>query len=212
MSRTPLFSWCCRALAVSGVAALAACGGSSKPAAQQSAHKLKVSGANVELRLAAIDVESAGPSKQLDDATKTAVMTQTREYVSNAVVQPMLTGKPQNAFGTLFSPNVQGAAVGVDRKALTDDSVGKVNGPISAPSTPVILSALVLNDGSVPYIATDFDLNLSSKLQSQPLSIKRHVELTFQKSGAKWLVTAYRVTAVRNVAGQSSTTTTTRKP
>jgi hypothetical protein len=212
--RTSFSSWCCRAVALGCVVTLAACGGSGKKhATNTTAQKLTVPGAKVELRLASIDMESAGPAINLDDKTKTAVMTLTRQYVEDAIVKPLLTGKSQKAYASLFGPTISAAATGTDRAALTDDAVGKVNGEITAPTTQVVMSALVGTDGSVPFIATDFNLNLSSKLGSEPLKIKRHVELTFQKSpDGHFLVTAYRAIATRTLAGKSATTSTTGKP
>jgi hypothetical protein len=214
--RAPLSAWYCRAAALSLVVALAACGGGSKHQAVKHAttsQKLQVPGAHVELRLASINVQSAGPAVNLDEKTKVTVMTQTRQYVEDAIVKPLLSGKKQKGLASLFGPTISAAALGADRAALTDEAVGKVKGDVNAPASQVAMTALVGGDGSVPFIATDFNLNLTSKLGSQPLTIKRHTELTFQKTpSGHWIVTAYRVFAARTVGSKTTTTTTGKKP
>ena len=47
------------------------------------------------------------------------------------------------------------------------------------------------------YFGTDFDLNIKATTDAGPLRIHRHIELTFAQTGKAWLVTAYRVQAVR---------------
>jgi hypothetical protein len=212
----------CRAVAASLVVTLVACGGGGdddKQAVQKSTtQKVAVPGAKVALNLASIDVQSAGPALNLDDKTKVAVMTQTRQYVEEAVVRPLLSGKKvRGNYAKFFGPTaVKAATAAPDRGALTDEGVGKVNGDVVAPATKVAMHALVGADGSVQYIATDFTLKVKSTLDGQPLRINRNTELTFEKTpGGKWLVSAYRVIATRSAGSSktsaSATTSTTGK-
>jgi hypothetical protein len=212
----------CRAVAAVCVVALVACSGGDddeKPAAntKASSQKVNVPGAHVELRLKAIDVQSAGPATILDDKTKLAVMTQARSYVEEAIVRPLLSGKKvRHQYTLLFGPSLSGAVTrNPDRGALTDESVGKVKGDLNAPASSVGMHALVDPNGGVQYIATNFKLRLRSKIGSAPLTILRTTELTFEKSPkGKWLVTAYRVVATRNTGSATSkaSTQTTEKP
>jgi hypothetical protein len=209
-----------RAIAATAVVALVACsgGGNDNKAAvkankKAASQKVTVPGANVTLRLASIDVQSAGPAVTLDEKTKVAVMTQTRQYVEEAIVRPLLSGKKANkSYNKFFGPTVNGAATHApDRGALTDDGVGKVSGDVSAPATKVAMHALVGTDGSLQFIATDFDLHLKSRLNKKPLRINRNTELTFEKAASgKWVVTAYRVIATRTVGSSTSATTATK--
>jgi hypothetical protein len=212
----------CRAVVAASVLALAACGGGGggeKKANNSKATKqtITVPGGKVTLRLASIDVQSTGNGVRLGEKTKVAVMMQARKYVEEAIVRPLLSGKQVQArYAALFAPGVLAAATHQpDRGALTDEHVGKVSGDVTAPATNVAMHALVAG-GTVQYIATDFNLHLSSKLGSVPVSIGRSTELTFQRSpSGKWLVTAYRITTTRNTgsAGATKTTTkTTEKP
>jgi hypothetical protein len=212
----------CRAVAASLVVTLVACGGGGdddSAAPQKGAtQKVTVPGAKVELKLASIDVQSAGPAMNLDDKTKVAVMTQTRQYVEEAVARPLLSGKKvRSSYAKFFSPTVVKAASSApDRGALTDEGVGKVSADVRAPATNVAMHALVGADGSVQYIATDFNLKLKSKLGGQALRINRNTELTFEKTpGGKWLVSAYRVITTRTTGSSktsaSATTSTTGK-
>lgn len=221
--RTPHFSRCSRALAVVLVAGCAACGGgksdeSTKPQNTPS-QKVAVAGAHVALDLASIDIQSAGTAKPLDEKTKVAVMTQTRQYVEEAIVRPMLKGKKADKrYAKLFAPNVANAATkGADRAVLTDEQVGKVGGDVTAPKTAVGMHALVAADGNVQFIATNFNLKLRTTLAKKPLAINRQTELTFEKApNGTWLVTAYRVIVTRlSGSGKqtsSATSSTTGKP
>jgi hypothetical protein len=204
-----LSSLCRRAGALVCVALLAAsCGGSKKNAHKPDTQSLSVPGSNVRLKLVLAHVDTAGPAVTLDRATKTAVMAQTSQYVNDAVVKPLLTGKPTAGYAALFGPTVSAAAAtGTDRLALTDESVGKVSGNVNGPVTPVVITGLADTNGAILYVAANFDLNLSVKVQSTPVAIKRHTELTFDKSpNGKWYITAYRVVTTRLPRGGTPTT------
>jgi hypothetical protein len=209
----PSFSPVCRrAAALVCVALLAAsCGGGAKNNAHKTATtSVTVPGSNVQIKLASVHVDTAGPSVSLDRATADALMAQTRQYVNDAVIKPLLTGKPTAAYAALFSPTVSAAATkGTDRLALTDESVGKVTGSVKGPVVPVTLTALADTNGAILYVASNFDLNLSVNVQSTPVAIKRHTELTFDKSTGKWLITAYRVITTRLPRGGTPTTVAT---
>src|SRR5690349_4807191 len=206
----PLAPVCRRAAALLCVALLAAsCGGGAKKKAQATtAQNVVVPGSNVTLKLAMAHGESGGPNVNLDKATTTALMAQTRNYVNDAIVKPLLTGKRTAAYASLFSPVVATAATaGTDRLALTDETVGKVSGSVKGPATNVILTGLADTNGALLYVASNFDLNLSVKVKSQPVAIKRHTELTFQKApSGQWLISAYRVVTTRLAKGATSTT------
>jgi hypothetical protein len=202
------------------VVVLAACSGGDddSPKADNtkaSTQKVDVPGADVTLKLARIDTQSAGPNLVLDDKTKVGVMNQTRKYVEEAVVRPLLNGKTvSKSYTALFGPTVRAAATHApDRGALTDEGIGKVSGDVAGPATKVTMHALVGADGVIQYIATDFTLNVKSKLGKRSLGISRNTELTFEKTpkGA-WVVTAYRIKATRKVgSGAAAATTTTSK-
>jgi hypothetical protein len=212
-----------RAVASICVVALAACGGgdddsNAKANKKAETQEVTVPGAKVKLNLASVDIQSAAPTATLDDKTKVAVMTQTRQYVEEAVVRPLLTGKKvKGAYKKLFGlAVVKPATSGPDRGALTDEGVGKVSGDVRAPATKVSMHALVAPDGVVQFIATRFELKLKSTLDKKPLTINRNTELTFEKAqNGKWVVSGYRVITTRtngSAKGEAKATSTTRTP
>jgi hypothetical protein len=212
-----LSSFFCRAVAaVAVVALLVSCSGGDDDATKAdntkaATQKVTVPGAKVTLRLASIDTQSAGPNLVLDDKTKVSVMNQARRYVEEAIARPLLSGKTvSQRYTKLFGTTVRAAATHADRAALTDEGVGKVTGDVTAPPTKVAMHALVGADGVIQYIATDFKLNVKSKLGKRSLGISRDTELTFEKTpkGA-WLITAYRVKAARRVGSGAATATST---
>jgi hypothetical protein len=207
------------------VVALAACGGGDDDTSTKanndkaSSQEVTVPGAKVKLNLASVDIQSAGPTATLDDKTKVAVMKQTRQYVEEAVVRPLLTGKKvKGAYKKLFGLAViKPATSGPDRAALTDEGVGKVSGDVRAPATKVAMHALIGPDGVVQFIATRFEMRLKSRLDKAPLTINRNTELTFEPAqNGKWVVSAYRVITTRTSGSakksEARATSTTRTP
>jgi hypothetical protein len=201
--------------AVACCAALAACSGDDddETTRQQTEQEVKVPGAKVRLDLASVDIQAVGDATTLDDETKVAVMTQTRRYVEEAVVRPLLTGrKVRGGYGALFGPNVKARAIRADRAALTDEGVGTVTGDVRARPTKVAMHALVGGDGTVALVATNFDLRIRSEIGDAPLKIDRDTELTFEKAGDSWVVNAYRVVTTRSSGAQRRATTASSEP
>jgi hypothetical protein len=190
--------------------ALAACGGGKKHGAQTTvttgpkALAIKTS----TLKVGSIDIESAGPTKAIDTSTARAVLGVAQSYINNAVFAPLQNGKLGAGYATLFDPGVKPGATGSDVRALTDLAVGKVT-IVSTKATPVHLSTLEGTLGETMYLATDFDLDVKATGDSGPLRIRRHIELTFAQTGKQWLVTGYRVQAVRKSPKATTTTTAT---
>ncbi|HEV7525560.1 MAG TPA: hypothetical protein VGP92_11375 [Acidimicrobiia bacterium] len=209
------FGACIAALGL--VVALTACSGGKKHTTAQSVTsttKPKVLGVKTSvLRVGAVDIQSAGPVKQIDTKTGKAVLNRAQEYINRAVFSPLKNGKIGKNFGALFDAGAKATAIGPDKAALTELSVGKVAN-LTTKATPVHLSALEGSFGETIYLATDFDLDIRGTTSAGTLRIARHVELTFAKSGTTWLVTAYRVQAVRKSKAGTTTTTATggKKP
>jgi hypothetical protein len=186
--------------------ALSACGG-AKHKSNPSDNVPKVLAIKTSvLKVGKVDVESAGPSVQIDTATGRAVLAAAQKYIDNAVFAPLKVGTIGAGYGALFDPGVKAAALGADRTALTDLDVGKTTS-LTTKATPVELSALVGSLGDLMYIATDFDLTVNGAAAGGKFTMTRHVELAFAPRGKAWLVTAYRVNSVRkSVAGTTTTT------
>jgi hypothetical protein len=188
---------------------LAACGGGGKkhtsattPTTTPKVLSIKTS----VLKVATVNIQTAGPNTPIDTATGRAVLGVAQAYIDDAVFAPLKTGKVAASYPALFDTGLKAAATGADEAALTDLAVGKVTG-LSTVATPVHLSALEGTLGDLLYVATTFDLTIKGTGGTGRLGIKRHVELTFAKTGSKWHITAYRVQAVRKSAAGTTTTT-----
>jgi hypothetical protein len=188
---------------------LAACGGGGKkhtsantPTTTPKVLSVKTS----VLKVATVNIQTAGPSVPIDTPTGRAVLGVAQAYIDDGVFAPLRTGKVAGSFPTLFDTGLKAAATGADEAALTDLAVGKVSG-LSTVATPVHLSALEGTLGELLYVATIFDLTIKGTGDSGRLSIQRHVELTFAKTAGKWHITAYRVQTVRKSAAGTTTTT-----
>jgi len=190
--------------------ALAACGGGKKHSDNSStttgpkALTVKTS----VLKVGSVDVQSAGPANPIDVPTTKAVLDASQSYIDNAVFAPLKDGTLGQGYAALFDAGVKPGATGTDVAALTDLNVGKVT-IVSTKATPVHLSTLEGTLGETMYLATDFDIDVKATNATGPLTIHRHIELTFAQTGKPWLVTGYRVQAVRTTPKATTTTTAT---
>lgn len=160
------------------------------------------------LKVGSVDIQSAGPANPIAPTTGKAVLGVAQSYIDTAVFGPLKNGELGAGYAALFDTGVKSAATGSDADALTDLAVGKVKN-LKTTATPVHMSTLEGKLGEVMYLGTDFDLDMRATGDAGPLRIHRHIELTFAPSGKKWLVTAYRVQAVRKSTAGTTTTTAT---
>jgi hypothetical protein len=199
------------ALMLALVLLLAACGGGGKKNSSTTTSTTTPKVLSVKtsvLKVATVNIQTAGPSTPIDTPTGRAVLGVAQGYIDDAVFAPLKTGKLAAAYPTLFDTGLKPAATGPDRAALTDLAVGKIKG-LSTVATPVHLSALEGTLGDLMYVATIFDLTVRGSDARGRVNVKRHVELTFAKTGSKWHITAYPVQAVRRSAAGTTTTTAT---
>jgi hypothetical protein len=160
------------------------------------------------LRVGSVDIESAGPSSQIPTNVGKSVFANAQGYLDDALFSPLKTGQVGARYGIHFDPQVQAAATGQDMPTLTNTGIGSVD-DLKTTATPVLLSALEGTLGDLMYVATNFDVTETGKTDAGNVSIKHHVELTFAPVGPNWLITAYRVQAIRTLP--TGTTTTTAK-
>ena len=85
-------------------------------------------------------------------------------------------------------------------------SVGKAT-KYSEKATPVKISALADNGGTLLYLATNFSLRVAARTDAGQVGITRDVEFTYARTGKDWRVTAYRVRTVRRLPKATTTTT-----
>jgi hypothetical protein len=197
------------ALAFALMLVLAACGGGSKHKTGPNVTTPRVLSVRTSvLKVGSVDVESAGPTNQIDTATGKAVLAVAQAYIDNAVFAPLKTGQLGDAYGSMFDAAIKTNATGPDQQSLTDIDVVKATS-LTTKATPVALSALTGTLGELMYVATNFDLTLKVTAGGGPMTITHHVELTFAETGKAWLITAYRVQTVRKLPKATTTTTAT---
>ncbi len=188
---------------------LTACGGGGKHESASTTTQPKVAAIKTSvLRVGTVDVESAGPETPIPTKVGKAVLTNAQGYLDDALFAPLKDGQVGAGYASHFDPAVKAAATGSDRAALTNATIGKIDG-LKTTATPVYLSALDGTLGDLMYVATNFDVTETGTTDAGKVTIKHHVELTFAPVGHDWLVTAYRVQTTRKLP--TGTTTTTAK-
>ncbi len=195
------------AVALALALTLTACGGGKKHSSDDTGttRPKVLSVATSVLKVVSVNIQTAGPSTPIDTPTGRAVLGVAQGYIDDAIFTPLRTGALGKSYAGRFDTGLKAAATGADLPALTDLSVGKLTN-LSTTATGVHLSALEGTLGELIYVATVFDLTIKGTAAG-PLTIKRHVELTFTKVGSAWRVSAYRARAVRTSATGSTTTT-----
>jgi hypothetical protein len=186
---------------------LAACGGGGKHSSKSATTDPKVLSVKTSvLKVASVNIQTAGPNNPIDTPTGGAVLGVAQHYIDDAVFTPLKSGQLGTGYPSLFDPGIRAAATGADQPALTDLDVGKLTN-LSTTATGVRLSALEGTLGELMYVATVFDLTVKGTGDAGRLNLQRHVELTFAKTSSAWHITAYRVQAVRKSAAGTTTTT-----
>jgi hypothetical protein len=195
------------AVALALVLALTACGGGGKHGSTPpttSAHKV-VEIKTSMLKIGGVDVESAGPSSPIPANVARTVLTNAQGYLDAALFEPLKDGRVGKGFASKFDPGLK-AAVAQDKGTLTNVNVGKFT-DLKTTATPVLMSALDGTLGELMYVATNFDVTEKGKTATGNAAMTHHVELTFAPFGSRWLVTAYRVQAIRSMpTGRTKTT------
>jgi hypothetical protein len=185
------------------------CGSSKKHAkVEASAPTTQVNkpGKPVKLVLGSVTVQSAGPDVKVPKETQKKLLSIAQTYVEAAVHEPVSAGQLGTRYATIFETGVRAGATGADEKALTDTDVGKAK-KYSESATPVKVSGLADNNGTLVYLATNFSMKLKATTAKGQFAISRDVEFTYAPSGKSWLVTAYRVKTVRALPKAQTTTT-----
>jgi hypothetical protein len=187
---------------------LTACGGGGKHESDTSSTtKPKVAEVKTsKLKIGRVDVQSAGPSTPIPTTVGKAVLTTAQGYLDDALFAPLKDGKVGADYASHFDGKVKEAARGNDSATLTNARIGKIDN-LKTKASPVYLSALEGTLGDLMYVATNFDVTETGKTDAGKVSLVQHVELTFAPVGHHWLVTAYRVKAVRKLPTGRTTTT-----
>ena len=100
---------------------------------------------------------------------------------------------------------MRGSATTTDQDALTEMPIGKVD-KYSEKATPVAITGLADGTGAIVYLASNFTVTTNATTTDGAATLARNVELTFVPSGKDWVVTAYRVHALRKLPTGTTTT------
>jgi hypothetical protein len=154
-------------------------------------------------------VQNTGFPTAVKAPVRRVVMSATQRYFDDAIQAPLLHGKVDNAFATVFDAGVSGAARHGDRETLTDAATGPIRGPVRMGASKVRIDGLGDPSGKLVLVATTFTLDVNATTPTGKLTISRHTELTFAYESGHWLVTAYHVSVQRSI-GKKTTSTTAR--
>ena len=114
------------------------------------------------LKVGTVDVESAGPTNQIDTATGKAVLAAAQAYIDNAVFAPLKTGTLGAGYARAVRRGREGRrATGADEPRSPTSTSGRSR---ASPRRPrrCELSALDGTLGELMYVATDFDLTVKA--------------------------------------------------
>ena len=162
-----------------------------------------------ELERGDVAVASTGGDVALDEKVQEAVVDASQKYIELAVLGPIVDGEVGKGYGKLFDASVKDAATGADRAGLTDAGIPQATGTPTITSTPVRVDAIADGFGQILLLATTFDVDVRAETKNGDMSVVRNNELTFAPgANGKWLVTAYRVSAKRDLPKAKTTTTT----
>jgi hypothetical protein len=195
--------------AVAAACVLVACsdGSTAEPKASR-ATTTTMAPTVVPLTRGDVGVQSAGPDVVLDEPTMQAILGAAQHYVDVALVAPLHDSAVGPGYDTLFDAPVAGSAGGADRAALTDEGIPPVTATPNVTTTPVRIDGLADRDGKLQLAATTFSVTVQGTTAAGTLTINRSTELTFAPApDGTWHITAYRVSAAREVADASTTTT-----
>jgi len=178
----------------------------AKAKAKQHAAAAKKEG-TTKLKVGKVVVQNTGFPAAVKLADKRAVMSATQRYFNDAIQDPLRTGRINAAYSKVFDPGIRGLAAGKDRATLTEATTGPIRGPVTIHAARVRIDGLGDPTGALAMLATTFAVKVDTATPAGKLTIRRHTELTFALEKKGWIVTAYRVTVRRSIAGKTTTTT-----
>ncbi len=167
---------------------------------------------STKLKVGKVAVQNTGFPTALSLPVKRAVMSSTQRYFNYAIQNPLRGGKVDIKYAKEFDPGVRRAATIGDRATLTEATTGPIRGPVTIHAARVRLDGLGDPSGKVTLVAATFAVKVDTAIPAGKLTIRRHTELTFAQEKGRWIVTAYRVTVRRSVAGKATSTTVQRGP
>jgi hypothetical protein len=214
----PVRGWRLFVVACVFVAVVGACSSSSSSPApglstpSTSSRSAKVTRSTRRLVLGTVDIQRVGGGGNVTTAVRRAVLATAQNYVDNAVLAPLETGRLGASYAAIFDPGIRPAATGPDRATLTDLAVGRTT-TMNEQATAVAVNALADQTGALVYASTSFKVTVQATTPKGAFTIARTVELTMQPVGSAWLIVAYRASVTRTApVPVRKPTPTTRRP
>ena len=163
------------------------------------------------LAIGSTSVQRAGGLGRISRATQRNALASAQRYVNAALLAPLETGKVGPGYSALFDAGIRPAATGADLAVLTDLAVGRTQTSTEA-VTPVALSGLADQSGTLLYVATNFRVTVHATRPSGPVTIDRTVELTLTPVGRTWLIAAYLIKVRRTGPAPAAKSPPKKKP
>jgi hypothetical protein len=172
----------------------------------------------ISLTAGEVTSDSAGPPTTVSSAQSDQILQVLDNYVTDATLQPLRSGKPTTAdLSIVFDAGTLAKISGPDRGVALDEGLPKVTGPLTATAPPVAMVGLGDQTGNLVLVSATLSLDAKGKtaVKGGPLHIARKADFVLapDPSGA-WKVTSYDMVVARGGAGLDATTkaaTTTTK-
>jgi hypothetical protein len=158
----------------------------------------------LKLVVGSVVVQNTGKPAKVKLPVRRNLLRATQEYVQDAILTPLRTGRVDNSYDAFFDSGVKPAASGPDRPVLTEAGSGIARGPVHAVASPVRFDAIGDQNGNLALVATTFGLTARVSTPAGLLTITRLTELTFENEFGSWRVTAYDVAVRRRVGATTS--------
>ncbi|MSO37580.1 MAG: hypothetical protein EXQ69_04925 [Acidimicrobiia bacterium] len=159
----------------------------------------------------AVLIETAGPSGNLSDIDRDAVIETVRNYISAATVDPLLTGSAGD-LAPLLTAAAASSLDATDRDALLDEGLPKATGPIQVVAVPIKLTALVDKDGVIDLVGALLEVTVSAETDSGPVQVHRGGDLLLRREGLAWRIESFRLVVGRTGKGVPTPTTSRTGP
>jgi hypothetical protein len=162
------------------------------------------------LTLGKVGVESAGAPGGLAPEASAQVVAAIDRYVQLSSVDAMRTGAAGN-LAPVFTTDALSKVTSTDRAVLADEHLPKVRRKVQVSGSPVALSGLADQDGTVVVVTASIDVRVAARTTkgNKPILVERRGELVLVPDGGGWKIDSYDLSVARSGKGLGTTTTTT---
>jgi hypothetical protein len=150
----------------------------------------------LDLELGNVLVESVGPPAPVPRAVTRDVVARAEQYVREATLRPLRTGRRADGLARLFTSEVSRdvARGGRDRSSLTDEALPRAVGDVTTTAEPVAVTVLEDGEGQVIQVAATLDYTTTAELRRGPVTIHRVGDLYFERGpDGGWRIASYDV-------------------